>query len=230
MSKQKSGKREVPEADAPLFAALVEWRRKLSRASGAPAYVVFHDTTLAAIASARPRTPGRVADGPGRRAGEGRALRRRGAVAGRRARERPADPRCPLTSAPLGVDDGGSGPQRRCESGGGRKRKEPGDAPIDPAAVPDDDEWPYPEVARLEPVVDDVIDLDALELRCDPHAYADLTELEHYVVTHRYGLDCPVCSMKELARELECTHAEARECSDARSTSSGRASPSRSCS
>ena len=56
VSKQKSGKREVPEADAPLFAALVEWRRKLSRASGAPAYVVFHDTTLAAIASARPRT------------------------------------------------------------------------------------------------------------------------------------------------------------------------------
>jgi superfamily II DNA helicase RecQ len=56
VSKQKSSKREVPEADAPLFAALVEWRRKLSRASGAPAYVVFHDTTLAAIASARPRT------------------------------------------------------------------------------------------------------------------------------------------------------------------------------
>ena len=56
VSKQKSAKREVPEADAPLFAALVEWRRKLSRASGAPAYVVFHDTTLAAIATARPRT------------------------------------------------------------------------------------------------------------------------------------------------------------------------------
>ena len=44
---------------------------------------------------------------------------------------------------------------------------------------PIDDEWPYPEVgACLEPVVDDVIDLDALELRCDPHAYSDLTELE----------------------------------------------------
>ena len=94
---------------------------------------------------------------------------------------------------------------------------------------PIDDEWPYPEVARLEPVVDDVIDLDALELRCDPHAYSDLTELERYVVTHRYGLDCPVCSMKQLARELECTHAEARDVlGRARSTSSARASPSRS--
>ena len=70
---------------------------------------------------------------------------------------------------------------------------------------PTNDEWPYPEVARLEPVVDEVIDLDALELRCDPHAYSDLTELERYVVIHRYGLDCPVCSMKQLARELECT-------------------------
>ena len=76
---------------------------------------------------------------------------------------------------------------------------------------PIDDEWPYPEVARLEPTVDDAIDLDALELRCDPHAYSDLTELERYVVMHRYGLDCPVCSMKQLARELECTHAEARD-------------------
>ena len=65
MSKQKSAKRDVPDADAPLFAALVEWRRKLSRASGAPAYVVFHDTTLAAIASARPRTRGALLTVPG---------------------------------------------------------------------------------------------------------------------------------------------------------------------
>jgi DNA helicase-2/ATP-dependent DNA helicase PcrA len=56
VSKEKHAKRQVADADAPLFAALVEWRRRLSRASGAPAYVVFHDTTLAAIASARPRT------------------------------------------------------------------------------------------------------------------------------------------------------------------------------
>ena len=107
-------------------------------------------------------------------------------------------------------------------------RKEPGDAHIDLAAVPDRRRLAVPRGGAPELVVDDDIDLDALELRCDPHAFADLTELEHYVVTHRYGLDCPVCSMKQLARELECTHAEAATCSGARSTSSGRASPSRS--
>jgi DNA helicase-2/ATP-dependent DNA helicase PcrA len=46
----------VSEADAALYAALVEWRRKLSKAAATPAYVVFHDATLAAIATARPRT------------------------------------------------------------------------------------------------------------------------------------------------------------------------------
>jgi DNA helicase II / ATP-dependent DNA helicase PcrA len=46
----------VAEADAPLYAALVEWRRKLSKAAATPAYVVFHDATLAAIAATRPRT------------------------------------------------------------------------------------------------------------------------------------------------------------------------------
>jgi superfamily II DNA helicase RecQ len=51
-----SPKRPVPEADAPLYDALVEWRGRLSRASGAPAYVVFNNATLAAIASARPRS------------------------------------------------------------------------------------------------------------------------------------------------------------------------------
>lgn len=76
---------------------------------------------------------------------------------------------------------------------------------------PTDDGWPYPESARFEPVVDDAIDLDALELRCDPHAFSDLTELELFVVSHRYGIDGPARSMKELARDLGCTHAEARE-------------------
>ncbi len=50
---------EVDAADAPLYAALVEWRLRQSRAASAPAYVIFPNTTLAAIASARPRTRGR---------------------------------------------------------------------------------------------------------------------------------------------------------------------------
>jgi superfamily II DNA helicase RecQ len=47
---------DVPAADAPLYAALVEWRLRQSRAASAPAYVIFPNTTLAAIASARPQT------------------------------------------------------------------------------------------------------------------------------------------------------------------------------
>ena len=76
---------------------------------------------------------------------------------------------------------------------------------------PTDDGWPYPDAVGVELAVDDEIDLDALELRVDPHAFADLTELEYYVVAHRYGLSCAPCSMKDLARELGCSHAEARD-------------------
>lgn len=42
------------DADPAVFADLVEWRRTLARASGVPAQVIFHDTTLAAVAEARP--------------------------------------------------------------------------------------------------------------------------------------------------------------------------------
>jgi len=45
---------EVAPADEPLYAALVDWRLRQSRAASAPAYVIFPNTTLAAIASVRP--------------------------------------------------------------------------------------------------------------------------------------------------------------------------------
>ena len=48
--------RDLADADTPLYEALVEWRRRISKASGAPAYVVFHDTTLVAVAETKPRT------------------------------------------------------------------------------------------------------------------------------------------------------------------------------
>jgi len=77
---------------------------------------------------------------------------------------------------------------------------------------PSDDGWPYPDASdRGDRAADDPIDLDALELRADRHAFADLTEWEHFAVVRRYGLDGPPCSMKELAQQLECSHAEARE-------------------
>jgi hypothetical protein len=86
---------------------------------------------------------------------------------------------------------------------------------------PTDDGWPYPDSPASEPArasfvgfdaVTDDPDLDLLELRADPHAYADLTELEYFAVSWRYGLGehgMPH-TMKELAAELGCNHAEAR--------------------
>jgi DNA helicase-2/ATP-dependent DNA helicase PcrA len=40
----------------PAFAALREWRRERAKADDVPAYIVFHDATLAEIATVRPRT------------------------------------------------------------------------------------------------------------------------------------------------------------------------------
>ena len=49
------GGAHVDSAD-PLLQALREWRLAIAREHGVPAYVVFHDSTLQAIAAARPRT------------------------------------------------------------------------------------------------------------------------------------------------------------------------------
>ncbi len=90
---------------------------------------------------------------------------------------------------------------------------------------PSDDGWPYPDGAGpfgegpdragvpaygREPMADDDLDLDLLELRADPHVYADLTELEYFAVSWRYGLGGSPHSMKDLAVELGCNHSEAR--------------------
>ncbi len=52
----RPGTADLPPPDAELLAALVEWRRSLARASSVPAFVIFHDSTLAAIAGVQPRT------------------------------------------------------------------------------------------------------------------------------------------------------------------------------
>ena len=46
---------DVPKRGA-MFDLLREWRRRRAKADGVPAYVVFHDATLAAIAQERPRS------------------------------------------------------------------------------------------------------------------------------------------------------------------------------
>ena len=56
---------DVSVDDEPLYTALVDWRLRQSRAASAPAYVIFPNTTLAGIASARPRTMRALLDVPG---------------------------------------------------------------------------------------------------------------------------------------------------------------------
>ena len=52
-------------ADPDLVTALKAWRSREARAAGVPAYVIFHDTTLAALAEARPRNERELLAVPG---------------------------------------------------------------------------------------------------------------------------------------------------------------------
>lgn len=57
-STSKTSKKNEPLIDAlaasPLYEALKTWRREIATTAGLPAYVVFHDSTLAQIATQRP--------------------------------------------------------------------------------------------------------------------------------------------------------------------------------
>ncbi len=63
-SRRRSGKARQPPAVAAgltaagqaRFAALKAWRGEVAREHNLPAYVIFHDATLAAIAALAPRT------------------------------------------------------------------------------------------------------------------------------------------------------------------------------
>jgi DNA helicase II / ATP-dependent DNA helicase PcrA len=59
------GDRSGPGADDPLFQRLRDWRRETAREQSVPAYVVFSDATLQAIAAARPGTRAELAVLPG---------------------------------------------------------------------------------------------------------------------------------------------------------------------
>ena len=54
-----------PNADDPLFRQLREWRLATSKEQAVPAYVVFSDATLQAIADTRPVTRAQLASVPG---------------------------------------------------------------------------------------------------------------------------------------------------------------------
>ena len=57
-------KRSVPAGD-PVFDALRDWRLERSRTDGVPAYVVFDNKTLEAIAAHSPEDKGALAAVPG---------------------------------------------------------------------------------------------------------------------------------------------------------------------
>ena len=59
--------RTVPDGpvDTPLFEKLRETRLELARSQGVPPYVIFHDSTLAAMAKLRPASLGEFAQIPG---------------------------------------------------------------------------------------------------------------------------------------------------------------------
>lgn len=61
------GVAEPPSADPedPLLVSLKRWRREQADAEGRPAYVVFHDTTLSAIAALRPASEAELRAVPG---------------------------------------------------------------------------------------------------------------------------------------------------------------------
>ena len=82
---------------------------------------------------------------------------------------------------------------------------------------PTDDGWPYPDGTddfdRFNSVAgDDEVDLDALELRADPHAFDELPADERFILFERFGLggQSPR-SMKDLCHELGRPRADVRD-------------------
>jgi DNA helicase-2/ATP-dependent DNA helicase PcrA len=60
--RRKESRGEVTAADPALYDALSAWRRTRAKSEEVPPYVVFHNTVLAAIADARPRSRDELAE------------------------------------------------------------------------------------------------------------------------------------------------------------------------
>ena len=65
VSESRAPKRVASTESSPLLDALKEWRRGVAAEAGLPAYVVFHDSTLAAIAASRPDSTSELRGIPG---------------------------------------------------------------------------------------------------------------------------------------------------------------------
>ena len=55
-AQRRSGAKPDGAPSSELLKALMEWRRNLARASAVPAYVIFPNTTLEAVAERRPQS------------------------------------------------------------------------------------------------------------------------------------------------------------------------------
>jgi ATP-dependent DNA helicase RecQ len=68
----------APPADSAVLERLKEWRRQEARRQGKPPYVIFHDSTLEALAAAPPRNKAELQQirgiGPGKLEAYGDAL------------------------------------------------------------------------------------------------------------------------------------------------------------
>jgi DNA helicase-2/ATP-dependent DNA helicase PcrA len=58
-------KARADEPDDPTYVALKKWRLERSKADEIPAYVVFHNSTLAEIAARQPKTIAELSSVPG---------------------------------------------------------------------------------------------------------------------------------------------------------------------
>jgi DNA helicase-2/ATP-dependent DNA helicase PcrA len=58
-------KARAEEPDDPTYVALKKWRLERAKSDEIPAYVVFHNSTLAEIASRRPQSIAELASVPG---------------------------------------------------------------------------------------------------------------------------------------------------------------------
>ncbi len=62
---RRGGPDNLDPADRPLFDDLRTWRTQRAKAAGVPAYVIFDDKTLVAVATRRPRDPVALRSVPG---------------------------------------------------------------------------------------------------------------------------------------------------------------------
>jgi ATP-dependent DNA helicase RecQ len=64
-AKRSGASADLDSAGRDLFERLRAWRAEVAKAHGVPAYVIFHDSTLAAIAATRPGSLGELGGVPG---------------------------------------------------------------------------------------------------------------------------------------------------------------------